>query len=125
MEWYKDLSGSFFGILYLYLWYSHTILFSNGCVGGINPCDLFSDCIYCFQSHLSLSIRMVTRCFPVSLYMYAIEFCVCMICVSILISFLELHSFVEICTSGMINGKGTYLMSLFCFGVKFAFIMLL
>ena len=61
MEWCEYLSGSFFGILYLYLWYNHTISVSNGCVGGISPCDLFRDCVYCFQSHLSLSKGMVMR----------------------------------------------------------------
>ena len=33
MELCKYLSGLFFGTLYLYLWYNHTILVSNGCVG--------------------------------------------------------------------------------------------
>jgi len=28
------LSGSFLGMRYLYLWYSHTISVSNDCVGG-------------------------------------------------------------------------------------------
>ena len=32
---------------------------SNDCIGGINPCGLFRDCIYCFQSHLSLLVGMV------------------------------------------------------------------
>ena len=41
MEWCEYLSGSFFGVLYLYLWYSYTISVSNGCVGGINPFGLF------------------------------------------------------------------------------------
>ena len=43
IEWCEFLSGLFFGILYLYLWYNHTISISNGCVGGVNPCGLFSD----------------------------------------------------------------------------------
>ena len=62
MEWCEYLSGSFFGIQYLYLWYNHTISVSNDCLRGINPCGLFSDCVYCFQSHLSLSIGMIIRC---------------------------------------------------------------
>ena len=125
MEWCEYLSGSFFGILYLYLWYNHTILVSNGCVGGINPCDLFCDHIYCFQSHLSLSIGMVIRCFSISLYMSATSFCVCMVHVSTFISFLGLHSFIKICMSGMISGGGIYLVSLFCSSVKLAFTMFL
>ena len=76
MEWCECLSGSFFGILYLYLWYNHTILVSNGCVGGISPCGLFKDCVDCFQSHLNLSIGMVMRYFPISLYMCATSFSV-------------------------------------------------
>ena len=64
----------FFGIQYLYLWYNHTISVSNGCVGGINPYGLFSDCVYCFQSHLSLSIGMVIRRFLVSSCMCAVSF---------------------------------------------------
>ena len=93
--------------------YNHTISISNGCVGGINPCGLFRDCVYCFQSHLSLSIGMVTRYFPVSSYMCATSFSVCMVCVSTFISLSGLHSLVEICASGIINYKGMYLVSLF------------
>ena len=92
MEWCEYLSGLFFGILYLYLWYSHTITVSNDCVGCINPFGLLCDCVYCFQSHLSLSIGMVIRCFPVSSYMCAISFWICMVHVSIFISFSRLHS---------------------------------
>ena len=125
MEWCEYLSGSFFGILYLYLWYNHIILVSNDCVGGINPFGLFCDCVYYFQSHLSLSIGMVIRCFPVSLYMCAVSFCIYMVHVSTFISFLGLHSFIEMYASGMINGGGMYLISLFCFSVKLAFIMFL
>ena len=98
--------GHFFGIQYLYLWYNHTILVSNDCVRVINPCGLFSDCIYCFQSHLSVFIGMVIRCFPVSSYMCTISFCSCMVCVSTFISLSGLHSFLEMCMSGMTNGGG-------------------
>ena len=35
MKWCEYLSGSFFGILYLYLWYNHSILLSNDCVGVV------------------------------------------------------------------------------------------
>ena len=87
MEWCKYLNGSSSSILYLYLWYNHTISVSNGCVRGINPCGLFCDCVYCFQSNLSLSIGMIIRCFPISLYKCATSFCVCMVHVSAFISF--------------------------------------
>ena len=80
MEWYDYLSGSFFDILYLYLWYNQTISVSNGCIGGINPCGVFCNCVYCFQSHLSLSMGIVIRCFPVSLYMCATSVCVWCVC---------------------------------------------
>ena len=99
--------------------------FSNNCVGGINPFGLFCDSVYCFQSHFSLSIGMVIRCFSVSSYMCAVSFCICMVHESTFISLSELHSFIEMCTSGMINGGGIYLVSLFCSGVKLAFIMFL
>ena len=125
MERCEYLSGSFFGILYLYLWYSHTISVSNDCVEDINPFGLFCDCVYCFQSHLSLSIGMVIRCFLVSSYMCAVSFCICMVHVSIFISFLGLHSFIEMYTSGIISGGGMCLVSLFCSSVKLAFIMFL
>ena len=123
MKWCEYLSGSCFGVLYLYLWYSHTISVSNDCVGGINPFGLFCDCVYCFQSHFSLSIGMVIRYFPVSSYMCVVSFCICMVHVFTFISFSGLHSFIEMCASGMFNGGGMYLVSLFCSSVKLAFIM--
>ena len=57
--------------------------------------------------------------------MSAISFCVCVVCVSIFISLSGLHSFTKMYASGMINGRGMYLVSLFCFSVKLAFIMFL
>ena len=123
MEWCECLSGSFFGILYLYLWYNHTISVSNDCVEGISPCGPFKDCVYCFQSHLSLSIGMVIRYFPISSYMYAISFSVCMACVSTFMSFSRLHSLIEMCASGIISCEGMYLVSRYCAGEKLAFIM--
>ena len=86
---------------------------------------LICDCVYCFQSHLSLSIGMVIRCFHVSSYICAISFCICMVHISTFIFFSGLHSFIEMCASGMINGKGMYLVYLFCSSVKLAFIMFL
>ena len=41
------------------------------------------------------------------------------------ISFSGLHSFIEMCASGIINGEGIYLVSLFCSNVKLASIMFL
>ena len=123
MEWCEYLSGSFFDIIFLYLWYNHTISVSNDCVRGINPCDLFSDCVYCFQSHLSLSIGMVIRCILASSYMCATLFCVCMVCVPTFIFLSELYSFVEKCACGMTNCKGMYLVSLFFLSEKLAFII--
>ena len=98
---------------------------SNDYVGGTNRRGLFCNCVYYFQSHLSLSIGIVIRCFLVSSYMCATSFCICMVCVSTFISFLGLHSFIEICMSGMFNGGGMYLISLFCSSVKLAFVMFL
>ena len=125
MEWCEYLSGSVFGVLYLYPWYNHTISVSNDYVRGINSFGLFCDCVYCFQSHFSLSIGMVIRYFPVSLYMCAVSFCICMVHVSTFISFSRLHPFIEMCASGMISGGGMYLVSLFFSSVKLAFIMFL
>ena len=45
--------------------------------------------------------------------------------VSALISFSGLLSFVEMCTSGMVCGKGINLVPLICSDVKLAFIMFL
>ena len=45
--------------------------------------------------------------------------------VSIFMSFSGLHSFIEICVSGITNGRGMYLISLFCSDVKLAFIIFL
>ena len=109
----------------MYLWYNHTISVSNGCVGGINPCGLFSNCVYYFQSHFSLSKGMDIGHFLVSLYMYGTSFYICMVHVSTTILFLGLHSLIEIFARGMVCGRGIYLMSLFCFIVKLAFIMFL
>ena len=48
-----------------------------------------------------------------------------MVHVSIFMSFSGLHSFIEICVSGITSGGGMYLVSLFCSDVKLAFIMFL
>ena len=66
---------------------------------------------------------MVIRYFLVSSYMCTVSFCICMVHVFTFISFSGLHSFIEMCASGMFNGGGMYLVSLFCSSVKLAFIM--
>ena len=119
------MSGSFFDILYLYLCYNHTISVSNDCVGGINPFGLFCDCVYCFHSYLSLSIGMMIRYFPVSSYICAVSFCICIVHVFVFISLFGLHSLIEMCASGIISGGGMCLVSLFCSTVKLAFTIFL
>ena len=86
-EWCECLNGSFFELLYLYLWYSHMIFVLNVCVGDVRPCNLFSACVYCFHSHSSLLVGMIIKYFPISSYMCAISFCICIVCVFTLISF--------------------------------------
>ncbi len=54
-------SGSLLGILYLYLWYSHTTSVSNDCVGSTRPCVM-----YCCDSHFILVVGMMMRCLPIS-----------------------------------------------------------
>ena len=49
---------------------------------------------------------MVITCFHISSYMCATSFCVCMVHEFAFISFSGLHSFIEMCASRMINGRG-------------------
>ena len=113
-----------FLIFYIYI-FGTTILFQFQMIvlEVLVHVGLFRDCVYCFQSHLSLYIEMVIRYFPVFLYLCATSFSVCMVCISTFISLSGLHSLVEICASGIINCKGMYLVSLFCASEKLAFIM--
>ena len=108
---WASFKGSFFGIRYLYLWYSYTILVSNGCVGGSSPCGVFFASWYCFQSQCSMVLGMVVRCRPLSSYMWATSNCVWIVLVVVSISLLELHSLVEICASGIFVAGVTYLVS--------------
>ena len=55
--------------------------------------------------------------------MCATSFCVCMVCVSTFIFLSGLHSFIDMCASGMTNCEGMYLVFLFCSSEKLAFIM--
>ena len=57
-------------------------------------------------------------------YVYNIILCLYGVCLYLYI-LLGLYSFIEICASGMINGGGMYLVSLFCSSVKLAFVMFL
>ena len=61
----ESLRGSFLGVLYLYLWYSHATSVSNGWVGGSRLCGLFSAKWYWSHSHFSLVSGMVIKCRPV------------------------------------------------------------
>ena len=49
----------------------------------------------------------------------------CLVYVSAFISFLGLHTFVEMCTSGMVSSEGINLVPLFCYDVKLAFLLFL
>ena len=53
------------GVLYLYLWYSHTISVSNVCGVGTSPCVLFMFLLYCCHSHFNLVVKIVMRYLPV------------------------------------------------------------
>ena len=101
-------------------------LYSNTCICIYqSQCIIYTKakCIIYTKANLSLSIGMVIRCFPISSYMCAVSFCICIVHVSIFISFLGLHSFIEMYASGIINGSGMCLVYLFCSSVKLAFIM--
>ena len=63
------------------------------------------------------------RYFPVSSYMCATSFSICMVYISTFMSLSRLHSLVEICASGIVSCEGMYLVFLFCASEKLAFIM--
>ena len=108
-------------LVYIYI-YSYCII---AWPHDTTPCGLFSASVYCFYSHLSLLVEMVIRCF-FSFFVYVCNVVLYyIVCIFILISFFGLHSFVEMCASGMISGGGIYLVFLFCFGESLAFIMFL
>ena len=60
---------------------------------------------------------MVIRCLPVSSYMCVISFCVCVVCVVVLMSFSGLHSVIDIWMCGIIVGGGMNLGIFVCGGV--------
>ena len=109
--WCKHFRELIFGILYLYLWYSHITSIANDCRGNINPYCFSFPILYCFHNHLSLSMVMVIRSFPESLYMWASLFCLWIVFFGIMISFSGL-------ASGMVNGFGIYLVSLLFLGIN-------
>ena len=119
---WASLRGSFLGIRYLYLWYSHTISVSNGCVGGSRPCGVFFVSWYCFYSQCNLVLGMVVTCCLLSSYMWAISKCVWIGSVVVSISLSGLHSLIEIRTNGIIVVGVTYLVSCGCYVAKWAFI---
>ena len=63
------------------------------------------------------------RYFPVSSYMCATLFSICMVRISAFMFLLGLHSLVEVCASGIVSCEGMYLVSLFCTSEKLAFII--
>ena len=56
---WESLRGSFLGVLYLYILYSHVIYVLNDWVGGSRLCGLFSAEWYWSHSHFSLVFGMV------------------------------------------------------------------
>ena len=92
------------GILYLYLWYSHTISVSNDCIWGSKYSEVSSPFWYWFQSHVSLHVGMDIRCLPELSYMCAEFCCICMVCVWVFMSLLGLHYVMLMFVSGMCVG---------------------
>ena len=68
---------------------------------------------------------MVMRYFPVSSYIWVSSFCVCIVFLTVIISFSGLHSMVEIEVSGSLVGGGINLVSLVCARLKCVFTMFL
>ena len=61
----ENMKGSFFRVLYLYLWYNHATSVANGWVGGSRLCDIFIAKYYWSPNHFSLVLGMVIKCLPV------------------------------------------------------------
>ena len=77
----------FGGILCLYIWYSHITLFSNDCVCGFSPCELYLDVLYCCHSHLCLVVGMVVRYPPVFSYRWVCSFFICMVSLLVMMAY--------------------------------------
>jgi hypothetical protein len=82
---------------------------------------VFVSC-YCFHSQCSLVVGMVLRCCPLSSYMWGTSKCVWIVLVLVSISFLGLHSLIDICAGGIFVAEVTYLVSRCCYMAKHVFI---
>ena len=80
-------------------------------MGGSSPCGVFFARWYCFHNQCNLVLEMVMRCRLLSSYMWATSKCVWIVLVLVSISFLGLHSLIEMCASGIIVAGVTYLVS--------------
>jgi hypothetical protein len=89
---YVYLRGSVFGVLYLYLSYSHISSCSNDCLWGSSR-NLCCMCVLCcFHSHSSLFLEMVIILFPSLLHMWAFSSIICSVRRLVCMSMLGLHS---------------------------------
>ena len=86
------LSGFVLCVLYLYLWYSHIISVSKGCIRETISWLLWAFLWYCSHNHFSLVVSMVVRYLPVLSYICVNSPCVCMVLFVVVISFSGLHS---------------------------------
>jgi hypothetical protein len=86
------LSGSVFGIQYLYLSYSHMISISKGWLGGSIWCCVLELMLYCFQSHSSLVLVMVIRRFPLFVNKWAFFLMIFTVSWVVFMSVFGLHS---------------------------------
>ena len=62
--------------------------------------------------------RMVVRCLPLFLYICISSFCICIVCIVVMMSFSGLHSIVIIWVCGVVKAVVINLVSLGCIGVK-------
>lgn len=111
--------------LFLYLWYSHTISFSNVCVGGTSPCELDHDLLYCCHKHFIRVVGMVMRCLPVFSYIWVFSFSVCIVSLWVMIYFSGLHSVMNICVRRIYEAGRMNRVSLFCSSKKCVLVIVL
>jgi hypothetical protein len=71
--------GSVFGVLYLYLSYSHISSCSNDSLWGSSGYLYCMWVLYCFHSHSSLFLEMTITLFSSLLYMWAFFLIVCIV----------------------------------------------
>jgi hypothetical protein len=86
------LRGFVFGILYLYLSYSHMISVVKDCLRGSSWCCVSRLVLYCFHSHSSLIFGIVIRRFPMSINMWASSVMICILDCVVSMSLSGLHS---------------------------------